>query len=60
MKDKFIMIKDYILQKEEITWIKIEGNKVIIVMNNGNEVVNTTETEKVAREVFQDIWNALK
>lgn len=59
MGSKFIMINDCIFQKEEITWVKIEGNKVDIMMNNGNGVTNVTETEESARELFQAIWNRL-
>lgn len=59
MKSKFIMINDCIFQKEEITWVKVEGNKVDIMMNNGNSITNVTETEESARELFQAIWNLL-
>lgn len=59
MKSKFIMINDCIFQREEITWVKIEGNKVDIMMNNGNSITNVTETEAEARELFQAIWNLL-
>lgn len=59
MEDKFIIINDCIFQKEEITWVKLEGNKVDIMMNNGNSITNVTETEAEARELFQAIWNLL-
>lgn len=59
MKSKFIMINDCIFQRDEITWVKIEGKKVDIMMNNGNSITNVTETEESARELFQAIWNLL-
>lgn len=59
MKSQFIMINDCIFQRDEITWVKIEGKKVDIMMNNGNSITNVTETEESARELFQAIWNLL-
>lgn len=59
MRSKFIIINDCIFQKEEITWVKLAGNKVDIAMNNGNSITNVTETEAEARELFQAIWNLL-
>lgn len=59
MKSQFIMINDGIFQRDEITWVKIEGKKVDIMMNNGNSITNVTETEESARELFQAIWNLL-
>lgn len=55
MKSQFIMINDCIFQRDEITWVKIEGKKVDIMMNNGNSITNVTETEESARELFQAI-----
>lgn len=59
MRDKFIKINDCILQKEEITLVMIEKNKVNIKMNNGSIVTNVTETEEEAQELFEAIWNLL-
>lgn len=59
MKSEFIMINDCIFQRDEITWVKVEGDKVDIMMNNGNSITNVTETEESARELFQAIWNLL-
>jgi hypothetical protein len=59
MEDKFIMIEDYIIRKKEIAWVKIEGTKIDIRMNNGDIINNTLETEKNARKLYQDIWRIL-
>lgn len=59
MKDKFIMIDGYIIRKNEIVWVKIEGNKVGIRMNNGDIITNTTETEENAQKLYQDVWRIL-
>lgn len=59
MEDKFIMIDDYIIRKKEIAWVKIEGNKIDIRMNNGDIISNTTETEEYARKLYKDIWRIL-
>lgn len=59
MEDKFIMIDDYIIRKKEIAWVKIEGNKIDIRMNNGDIISNTTETEEYARKLYEEIWRIL-
>lgn len=59
MEDKFIMIDDYIIRKKEIAWVKIEGNKIDIRMNNGDIISNTTETAEYARKLYEDIWRIL-
>jgi hypothetical protein len=59
MEDKFIMIDSYIIRKKEIAWVKIEGTKIDIRMNNGDIINNTLETEKNARKLYQDIWRIL-
>ena len=59
MEDKFIMIDSYIIRKKEIAWVKIEGTKIDIRMNNGDIINNTLETEENARKLYQDIWRIL-
>ena len=59
MEDKFIMINDYIIRKKEIAWVKVDGNKIDIRMNNGDIITNATETEEDARKLYQDIWRIL-
>lgn len=59
MEDKFIMIDSYIIRKKEIAWVKIEGTKIDIRMNNGDIISNTLETEENAQKLYQDIWRIL-
>lgn len=59
MEDKFIMIDSYIIRKKEIAWVKIEGIKIDIRMNNGDIISNTLETEENAQKLYQDIWRIL-
>lgn len=59
MEDKFIMIDSYIIRKKEIAWVKIEGTKIDIRMNNGDIINNTLETEENAQKLYQDIWRIL-
>lgn len=59
MEDKFIKIKDYIIQKEQIAWVNVEGKIVTIRMNNGDSVTNTTETKEDAQELLEEIWHLL-
>lgn len=59
MEDKFIMIDDYIIRKKEIAWVKIEGTKIDIRMNNGDIITNIVGTEENARKLYQDIWRIL-
>lgn len=59
MEDKFIMIDSYIIRKKEIAWVKIEGTKIDIRMNNGDIINNTLETEENARKLYQEIWRIL-
>lgn len=59
MEDKFIMIDSYIIRKKEIAWVKIEGTKIDIRMNNGDIINNTLETKENAQKLYQDIWRIL-
>lgn len=59
MEDKFIKVNDYIIQKKQIAWVNVEGNKVTIRINNGDSITNITETEEDARELLQEIWSLL-
>ena len=59
MKDKFIKIKDYIIQKEQIAWVNVEGKIVTIRMINGDSITNATETKEDAQELLQEIWSLL-
>lgn len=59
MEDKFIKIKDYIIQKEQIAWVNVEGKIVTIRMNNGDSVTNATETKEDAQELLEEIWHLL-
>lgn len=59
MEDKFIKIKDYIIQKEQIAWVNVEGKIVTIRMNNGDSVTNATETKEDAQELLEEIWYLL-
>lgn len=59
MEDKFIKINDYIVQKKQIAWVNVEGNKVTIRINNGDSITNVTETKEGAQELFQEIWYLL-
>lgn len=59
MKDKFIKIKDYIIQKEQIAWVNVEGKIVTIRMNNGDSITNATETKEDAQGLLEEIWHLL-
>lgn len=59
MEDKFIMIDSYIIRKKEIAWVKIEGNKIDIRMNNGDIINNILETKENARKLYEEIWRIL-
>ena len=59
MEDKFIKINDYIIQKKQIAWVNVDGNKVTIKINNGDSITIVTKTEKDARELLQEIWSLL-
>lgn len=59
MEDKFIMIDSYIIRKKEIAWVKIEGNKIDIRMNNDDIINNILETKENARKLYEEIWRIL-
>lgn len=59
MGSKFIKINDYIIQKEQIAWVNVEGKMVTIRMNNGDSVTNVTATKEDAQELLNEIWNLL-
>jgi len=59
MRDKFIKINDYIIQKEQIAWVNVEGKMVTIRMNNGDSVTNVTATKEDAQELLDEIWHLL-
>ncbi len=59
MEDKFIKVNDYIIQKRQIAWVNVDGNKVTIRINNGDSITNITKTEEDARELLQEIWSLL-
>lgn len=59
MEDKFIMIDSYIIRKKKIAWVKIEGNKIDIRMNNGDIINNTLETKENAWKLYEEIWRIL-
>lgn len=59
MEDKFIKVNGYIIQKRQIAWVNVDGNKVTIKINNGDSITTITETEEYARKLYEDIWRIL-
>lgn len=59
MEGKFIKVNDYIIQKEQIAWVNVEGKMVTIRINNGDSITNVTATKEDAQELLNEIWNLL-
>ena len=59
MEGKFIKVNDYIIQKEQIVWVNVEGKIVTIRINNGDSITNVTATNEDAQELLNEIWNLL-
>lgn len=59
MEGKFIKVNDYIIQKEQIAWVNVEGKIVTIRINNGDSITNVTATKEDAQELLNEIWNLL-